>query len=134
VSLRSFCEVLYYCDGRMKAPLDITLRGRRVTARNWQSYLKDKKEYSAPKPHDAQEPAQICFGYSRPAREVRRIGGARRLPPWPRCLTRGWTPQVIDAFQQRSGTKKDTRIQVPPIRPWPLLVGPLPQCSPHRCP
>ena len=70
-SLRGFLSILYYTDDELPAPMEIWLMGKKVTPRNWSSFLytQGTDKY---KPHDhSGEPAQLRFGHTVPLMELR---------------------------------------------------------------
>ena len=63
LSLREFLSVLYYVDDDTPPPLDIYLMGRRVTPRNWSSYLHQSGDASY-SPQGATQPVAMRFGHA----------------------------------------------------------------------
>ena len=77
-SLRSFLELLYYCDNRTTPSMQVVLRGTRVVPRNWSAYLHHASEGKPYRPQQVdagsnggEKPlAEVTFGYAVPMGEL----------------------------------------------------------------
>ena len=77
VSLRSYLEILYYCDDGVRPPMRIFIGGVGVEPRNWSHMLQHRQEAKAYYPHvDAQTNggeravARLDLGYAVPLQEL----------------------------------------------------------------